>query len=150
MIATAVLSMLGMGISSLRADTPAPTTKPHDSFMVRHLERIGVTLTADQITKIDCIEKAKRAAAEAVLTADQQKILADAKGKGHAAEHAAWQEVRKTLTEGQKTKLQELHKATWLEVKAVLTPEQLAKVEAFHKEHHKGTSQPVPVPAPAT
>ena len=146
-IAAAILSVLGLGISALWADAATPTTKPHDSRMVRHLEKIGITLTDQQITKIDGIESAKRAAAKAVLTADQQKILADAKGKGREAMKTAWQEVHKTLTADQKTKLQDIHKATWLEVKAVLTPEQLAKVEACHKEHHKGASQPAPVPA---
>jgi Spy/CpxP family protein refolding chaperone len=142
-----VLAVLGLGISVLWADTPAPTTAPENSRLVRHFQKIGLNLTAQQITKINDIEKARHTAARAVLTADQQKILADAKGKGHDAMKAAWQEVRKTLTDGQKTKLQELRKASWLEVKAVLTPDQLAKLKAC--EHHKGTSQPAPTPVPA-
>jgi Spy/CpxP family protein refolding chaperone len=143
-IATAILSVLGLGVSALWADTATPTTKPHNSRLVRHLEKMGLTLTEPQIVKLNDIDRKAHAAAKAVLTADQLKIIVAAEGQGHAAEHAAWQEVRKTLTAGQKTKLEELRKATWLEAKAVLTPEQLAQVEAFHKEHHKGASQPAP------
>jgi Spy/CpxP family protein refolding chaperone len=152
-IASVVASVLGLGVAALWADTPAPTTKPHESFLVRHFEKIGLNLSAEQITKIDDIEKAGHAATKAVLTADQQKLLADAKGsKGKEAMRAAFQEVRKTMTADQKTKLRDIRKAGFEQVKAVLTADQLAKFNESHKGHagHKGASHPAPVtPAPA-
>lgn len=152
-IASVVASVLGLGISVLWADTAAPTAKPHESLVVRHFQKIGLNLSAEQIAKIDAITKDTHAKSEAVLTADQQKLLADAKGKGKEAMKTAFMEVRKTMTADQKTKMRDIHKASFEQVKAVLTADQLAKLKECHKGyagHHKGTTGPAPVtPTPA-
>jgi len=146
LIVPAVVALLGLSVCSLLAADTAPATQPHHSRFVRHAEKIGLNLTNDQITKIDAIAKTSRGEAKAVLTAEQVKILQDAKGKGKDAKIAAWKQVKASLTADQKAKLKEIRTSHVQAVKAVLTPEQIAKLKEYHKEHHR-TTQPAPAPS---
>ena len=138
--ALAALGLVAGAVLAADAAAPAPAHKGVHCPFLHWANRIGLNLTDDQKAKVVDIVKNRHEQVKAVLTADQLKVLQDAKGP--KAKRAAWQQVRSTLTADQTAKIKELRQASRAAIKAVLTPEQLDKIKAWRQEHKGAHRQP--------
>jgi Spy/CpxP family protein refolding chaperone len=144
LLLTTAVALISLPVRAALADpsTAPKPSRPHHCIFVKHAQRIGLDLSADQATQIDSICQMTRTQAKAVLTADQLKVLSDAKGKGLEARLAARQQVRASLTADQKSQIREIRKAGRAQVKAILTADQIAKLKAWRQSHRHAASQP--------
>ena len=93
---------------------------------------------AGQKAEIKQIHKDARQQIKAVLTADQLKILADAKGQDKEARKAARQQVRASLTADQKAKIKEIRKNARHQIRALRKSGQSATPQTHQKGAGKG------------
>ena len=138
-----------VGKLSAADDKACPTTKPQHHAMGMPWDILkGLNLTDEQKAKVKELRKEYgpkfKAAADSILTADQQKARADAV-KAAKAEGKKGQEVGKAameavkLTDDQKAKLKEvmkpLHKEVHEKLMAILTPEQKVQLKQKCEKH---------------